>query len=580
MKEHMDNEIKKKEEKAKRKREKLEQKRREEEARLAEVQAREEAERRKKRKEDKLRLEAEAREQMKKEMRTEASKHMGGLREELMYLCERGDHQEEEARRGAKGKKKIEAPASDDEAYNSYEMDCCTATELLLLEQAYISQWSPILNTAGKIGKQHARNNGRKGRKERSRQQDGGSRREPASFTPVRAKIGDGGIYSMEIYHLLADMEEAGTQMFTLHTEGGNVWCRGWKSVRSSFGDSIVRREGVCCKLRECKSWIEQGGTLEFRQLRRWKPRIGPHKKFLLSILRNPYRRGLLKRCSLEVLIRLNRVAADFQKASTTSFLRRLISRTVKDVYSCSLNAKMIVRIKFDDRIKMVEFRKLLNDRIEELQIPVCMKNVARNKVRIVWVKNPSIAVLLHNQRSFAKAEVLTCTCTGLPYPWVGDHVQFILQELEDVDPLIFNANNVPRHNHPNRGALLRQELTDGIRSWANFRGQTPRIGEGEVARCMMATIDRNSRFIDVNIVEEVKTHLNGLVLTPLDRNAGETLVLCPKVYIDAMMELFVSSPGYVVMSNEEAEVKLCMREEAKREGLLPCQMGEEGEIR
>ncbi|GBG67412.1 hypothetical protein CBR_g548 [Chara braunii] len=355
-----------------------------------------------------------------------------------------------------------------------------------------------------------------------------------------------------------------------LAAETSSAPARRRRSRSPSPSTSALRREGVCCKLRECKSWIEQGGTVEFRQLRRWKPKIGPDKKFMGFILRNPYRMGALKRCSLEVLIRLNGVAADFQKANTTSFLRRLISRTVKDVYGWSLNAKMIVRIKFDDRIKLVEVRKLLNDRIKELQIPVCMKNLARNKVRIVWVKNPSIVVLLHNQRSFAKAEVLTCTCTGLPYPRVGDHVQFRLQELEDVDPLIFNANNVPRHNHLNCGTLLRQELADGIQSWANFRGQTPFIGEGDATRCMTTTIDKKSRFIDVNTVQEIKVRMNGLVLTPLDRNAGETLVLCPKVYFEAMMNLFVSNSGYIVMSKEEVDVKLCMREEAKNEGLLP----------
>ncbi|GBG86508.1 hypothetical protein CBR_g41501 [Chara braunii] len=122
MKEHMDVENKK-EEKVKRKQEKLELKWREEEMRCAEEQARVEAERRKKREEKKLRQVVEDREQMKKEMRMEISRHIGGLGEKLVYLPERGDHQEAEDKRAAKAKKKVELMSSDDGTDDSYESE-------------------------------------------------------------------------------------------------------------------------------------------------------------------------------------------------------------------------------------------------------------------------------------------------------------------------------------------------------------------------------------------------------------------------------------------------------------------------
>ncbi|GBG59836.1 hypothetical protein CBR_g66639 [Chara braunii] len=123
VKEHIDAENRKKEEKAKRKQEKEEQKRREEEARREEEQAREAAERRKKRKEVKLRQIAEDREPLKKNMRMEVSMHMGGLREELMFLRERGGQQSTKTPPKAKGKQKIEERSSDEESYGSYESE-------------------------------------------------------------------------------------------------------------------------------------------------------------------------------------------------------------------------------------------------------------------------------------------------------------------------------------------------------------------------------------------------------------------------------------------------------------------------
>ncbi|GBG71444.1 hypothetical protein CBR_g8863 [Chara braunii] len=586
MKEKLDDESKKKEKKAKCKQEnlKLEQKRREEEARSAEKQARQEAERRKKRKEEKLKKIVEDRELMKKELRMEVFTHMGSLREELPYLRERGAQQAADATRTAKGKKKVvmSSSSSDDGTDGSYESDVEALSNQA--EQLVISEKRkrgedlpdgdslPLETPARKTAKRRLHLSVKHPPMKRP-PTGRASRRCATSMKKIPAPPRSCGKLKYVIDNLRAlgklNVEDLtrlcaqeGVQLGTECRKMQIILALADKRTQVAYGDEV---QG----LRECKAWMEHEGTIEIRQLRRWKPKSGPDKKFMVSILRHPYPVGLLKTCSLDALIRMNGVAADFQKASTTAFLRRLISRAVKDAYGWSLNARLIARVKFDDRIKLVEVRTLLNDRIEELEIPICMRNLARSNIRIVWVKNPSITCLLHNQRAFTKVDVLTCACACLPYPRVGDHVRFRLQELDDVDPLIFNANNFPRHVDPNRVRVLCQELTNGISSWAKFRGPMPTISESDAVRCMPTSVER-TRFIDVNTVKAVKARLNGLVLTPLDRNPGETLVLCPKVYFEAMMKLFVTSPGYVVSSMGDKEVKCRMRVDAKAEGLLP----------
>ncbi|GBG68935.1 hypothetical protein CBR_g3634 [Chara braunii] len=375
--------------------------------------------------------------------------------------------------------------------------------------------------------------------------------------------------WCVDIFRFLQPQEERGRRSFHMLVQGGNSWCGGWKSIKSSFGNSMVKVHGQRKRLHDCKRWIEQGADVEFCHLRLWKPKAGPDKRFLISILRNPGLLAKLSDCNLEVLVRLMDAAKDFLRPSTTAYLRRHITHAIKQSFGWCINSRILVRLKYDDRIKVVEVRKLLNDKIECLDIPTCIKNTARSAVRIVWVKNPSVADLLHNQRAFAHADVSTCTCAGSIYPKVGGHVQVRLQDIEGVHPLILNANNVLKQAHPDRCYQLMKEMELGLDSWANRRGATPAIHLAEVQRCMVAPPACGDKYLDVKDVRRLSAQLSGLVLTPLDRNPGETLVLCPKLYYEAMMNLFVCSSGYVIEQQEETAIHATMVEDLRAQGLL-----------
>ncbi|GBG71517.1 hypothetical protein CBR_g8934 [Chara braunii] len=151
------------------------------------------------------------------------------------------------------------------------------------------------------------------------------------------------------------DQETGGLRAFRLLTQGGNNWCGGWKSIKSAFGNSVVKVDGQRRRLHNCKRLLEQGTDLEICQLRRWKPKIGPDKKFFVTILRNPGDLAKLPQCNLEALVRLMDAAKDFQRASTTAYLRRHIARAIKTRYWWSINSRIIVRLRYDDRIKVVQ---------------------------------------------------------------------------------------------------------------------------------------------------------------------------------------------------------------------------------
>ncbi|GBG76749.1 hypothetical protein CBR_g22965 [Chara braunii] len=452
-----------------------------------------------------------------------------------------------------------------DESYLLLPVETCRSEDLPSLEQLYLQRWNPVLNTTGVKGKGKGRKNRQKGKHERSKLMGvTPCRTDSAAVLPVKAKIANNDDWMVDIFQLLKSQEEQGCRKFSLCTQRGNSWCRGWKLIRSAFGNSVVKLDGRRTKLFACKKIMEEGARLNIEQLRRWVPKAGPDKKFLRTLFRNPKRMDALKNCSLDVLTRLMKAAADFQKTSTTAYLRRIIARAIKDTYGWSTNARIVVRLKFDDRIRLVEVRKVVNDRIEGMEIPDCMKDVARGDVRIVWVKNPSVANMLHNQRAYAGADVLTCTCAGLPYPRVGDHVQFRLQDLEGVHSLICNANNVPKRTELDRAKQLAVEISVGIRSWPNFRGNDLTITRSDTARCMMSRSHDGEKYLNPVEVYRVKKLLEEFVLTPLDRNPGATLVLCPKLYFEAMMNLFVLLPGYSIITETEATIHTRMRADAK----------------
>ncbi|GBG80493.1 hypothetical protein CBR_g30955 [Chara braunii] len=50
---------------------------------------------------------------------------------------------------------------------------------------------------------------------------------------------------------------------------------------------------------------------------------------------------------------------------------------------------------------------------------------------------------------------------------------------------------------------------------------------------------------------------LEGLVLTPIDRNQGDTAVICPILYRHAFGKIFLWNENYEVVGNRESEVEL-----------------------
>ncbi|GBG80947.1 hypothetical protein CBR_g31504 [Chara braunii] len=441
------------------------------------------------------------------------------------------------------------------ESYVLLSVETCRDEELIAFKQLYIHRWNPALNTNGLRRKRNRRNKKQRGKRERQRGQHGLiSEQKGRSQIPVKIQVNEGA-ENVNVFNALTELEKRRTRKFTLRSAGGNTWTDGWKKICRAFGTTPVKWEGTVKTLSKSKKELEDGGTCTVQYLRRWHPKGKQDKHELIKILRNPAKTEVLRGKDATVLFRLYRGAKGFQKKSTRCYLRRLLSRTIKETTGWIMGADVCVKMRFDDRVKLGEVRKLANDKLMGLELPTCMTRRARSKLKIVWTSNPAVSDLLHNQKMFARADVCTCTCAGLPYPRIGDHVRFQLQELGDIHPMLCNAKNVPRVSCPDISMLLKKEIEEAFDKWPNRGEKRVHILRSEAEGCMMSGSDTETNWLEVDDVREVKERMSGLVCTPLDRNTGETFVLCPLVYHEAMMTTFVCNTGYRIMDKDEAAI-------------------------
>ncbi|GBG77139.1 hypothetical protein CBR_g23465 [Chara braunii] len=115
--------------------------------------------------------------------------------------------------------------------------------------------------------------------------------------------------------------------------------------------------------------------------------------------------------------------------------------------------------------------------------------------------------------------------------------------------------------------AAIAEEVVSGFSNWYNLKGFVPDFGLFDFQVCFGEKDDSSDR-ISVLEVNTVKRECDGMVLTPLDRNAGETLVMCPFVYYRAMMDSFVTNVGYRIVKDQEREVLAMVKMEVREEGL------------
>ncbi|GBG79339.1 hypothetical protein CBR_g29489 [Chara braunii] len=336
--------------------------------------------------------------------------------------------------------------------------------ELEAVESTLIRIWSPALNSTGggekKGGKKSKKRPGRKEHHRGRRQEEcDKGKKKSANLGKIiefnSKELGNGTVNVVELLRTLGKKRgKKGDRVIV--SSGGDTWADGWRLVQRLFGETRVKWGRGTRPLRKCKNVFKAGGLITLRRITEASPMNLKLRDDMVSMFKCPWKNKNLRNLSLTDLLKYYGAMKTFTTKRSRGKARLMISQAIKEAHGMSVRKRVVVRIRFDDRIKKSEVTRLI------------------------------VVTLEDTVQCFAKLEV------------------------ED-----------------ERGVRLDEVL-------------------------------------------RVKEKLKGLVLAPLDRNPGYTLVQCPALYAKGMEETFFENDSYRVCEEDEVTelgVAFC---EYKKKGLEP----------
>ncbi|GBG76794.1 hypothetical protein CBR_g23009 [Chara braunii] len=436
-------------------------------------------------------------------------------------------------------------------AHNYVLIPICHAEpdQLPAIEEFCIRRWSPALNTFGARSTGSGSRRRRRGRKEREKARKG----QRSNQTPVELLNFwiSNGKKTCGLVNLLTEQVRVGNVCFSLFSTEGRGWVDKWKTVRRLFGESEVLLDGGIVKLRACKKRIEEGGKLQIWRLKKWTAACRGQKAALVMLLKYPERRSDAANFPLRLLVDLLGAAKEFSKKGTRSMLRRILYGAIKRKTGVNLYSCLVVKVRYDDRVNLSGIPRLCDEKVCQLGLPAYTDDIVKRKSRINWAKNPSVGDMLHNHREQSSRMVAACQCAGIGLPRIGGHVRCRLGDIPGIHPLLANARNVPRSSNRCRVMRLKEEIEEGFRSWKCGRRASVAVELAEVEACINDR-RRGKDELPIEEVWKVKRAYEGLVFTPVDKNPGETVVMCPMAYYEGMQSMFVRNTGFEILAETE----------------------------
>ncbi|GBG79089.1 hypothetical protein CBR_g28805 [Chara braunii] len=346
-------------------------------------------------------------------------------------------------------------------------------------------------------------------------------------------------------------------------SSGGKIWMEDWGVTRRMFGESEVLYKSKKSKLKNAKCFFEEGGEVRFVRIKEKLQGNPKLKKQLLQLLKCPWSRKKLETLQREEFIDLYREIQSFSRKSSRKSLKGIVDSVVKRRFGVSLRRRVVIGVKYDERISRAVVRKQMVEKIGSQCQSAAEARLRCQKLRLVWRRNQSVGGLLHNHRRFSRLMATVCCCADFDLPRKGEHVAFRLNGRDDIDDRIRNAKNVIQ-------GIDSEE--DDVRLWKELNEKMVKAGLEPTwtlpqARCCIREKKvKGDGLIDE--IEKLKRRWAGLVFCPLDKNPAETLVMCPVLYEEGMREMFWDNPAFDAVWRSEEEVLTRARGEYEEKGL------------
>ncbi|GBG88672.1 hypothetical protein CBR_g48203 [Chara braunii] len=434
------------------------------------------------------------------------------------------------------------------------------------VERMLISRFSPALNSIGKKqgGAEKAR---RKGRRER-----GKSIRSVDQGTVIVFTLGDQKtVFLIGVIRSLKGLKGP----HKVCSAGGSMWSDSWRAVKSKVGATVIEIDGRRRPLKRCRSSLEKGGPFVIRKVWVTSSAIEHRCNYLKEVMAHPYRIKQAYKMSSAKLIALYRSATLFSRKKSRTKLKMKIAKVMRVKYAEDIRKRPLVRIPFSPALKMAMVREVTVKYIEQAIPDLSIRAYVSARVRIVTLKKKTVGEIIHDHRVWAKKDLVVCSCAEYVLPRSQGHVRVRVDEMEQAPRFIHNSRNVCMGR--DRIKEVEKGITDAVKPWA--KGRNIQLQKDDLHACWVSRPVACTAMSEDRVRHWISTYRD-LVLVPVDRTPGATVLLCPVLYSHAMNVTFRWNTGYVVEDLGSAEVLSTSRKEYVDCGLMQvAEWGKNGSI-
>ncbi|GBG65225.1 hypothetical protein CBR_g50016 [Chara braunii] len=208
------------------------------------------------------------------------------------------------------------------------------------------------------------------------------------------------------------------------------------------------------------------------------------------------------------------------------------------------------------------EVRRLVKSEIDGKLDDNALAAFVKKNVRVVSTKNKTVGQVIHNHRRYAHTRPASCPCEHYLLDKQDGHVLARVSEMKDVPMFVRNAKNVTRPDEQNS----RRDIIQGINmAIAHLKGKKREVVN--VDSCIKAGIGVCAAWTEGE-VRSWASKYQGLVLVPVDRNPGDTALICPVLYRHGFGSTFTWNPDYESVDKTETEVLAQCKREFEEAGL------------
>ncbi|GBG86163.1 hypothetical protein CBR_g41067 [Chara braunii] len=255
----------------------------------------------------------------------------------------------------------------------------------------------------------------------------------------------------------------------------------------------------------------------------------------------------------IDKLMHLYSSAGSFQEKSTRKKVKDVIANAVSKKACVNVRKKITVKVRFRKEIKKSEIRHVLVSKISCCELHPAITGLLSRKLRVVWRRNRSVSEILCNHKAYSKKEDSSCTCAHFDLPRSDSHILTRIADVGLLPQFVLNGKNVTcpklKTTEEELSISIRQGLTAAL-------GQkvAHTLNDWQLGGCFMSGCNRTEE-AEEELVFAVKRKYRELVISQVDRNAGDLVLMCPLLYQRGLYKMFTWNAAYDIATSSEKEI-------------------------